>query len=54
MDEGFEMGRGDGPAERREIILVVVDGDISVQRMLSRVANLAINEEDFLVDLSSG
>lgn len=48
------MGCRDGPAERREIILVVVDRDISVQRMLSRVANLAIDEENFLVDLSYG
>jgi hypothetical protein len=38
------MGCRNGPADRREIILVMVDGDTSVQWMMSRISNLAINE----------
>jgi hypothetical protein len=54
MNEDFKMRRRDGPADRREVILVVIDCDSSVQRMLSWVTNLAINEEDLLIDLSRG
>lgn len=51
MNEDFKMRCRDGPAGRREIILVVIDGDISVQRMLPWVADLTIYEQHFLVDL---
>lgn len=51
MNENFEMRGRDGPACRREIILVMEDGDISVQRMVSGVSNLTINEEYFLMNL---
>lgn len=44
VNEGFEMGCRDGPADRREIILVMVDGDTSVQWMVSRISNLAIDK----------
>lgn len=51
MNEDFKMRRRDGPADRREVILVVIDCDSSVQRMLSWVTDLAIYEEHLLIDL---
>ena len=51
MNENFEMRGRDGPARRWEIILVVENADISVQRMVSGVSNLAVDEEYFLVNL---
>lgn len=53
MDESFEVGSRDGPADRREAILVMEDRDISVQRVVSGVSDLTVNEEHFLVNLSS-
>lgn len=54
MNEGFEMGCRDGPADRREIILVMVDGDTSVQWMMSWISDLAVDKQDFLMDLGIG
>lgn len=54
VDESFEVGCRDGPADRREIILVMVDRYISVQRLISGVSGLAINEKHFLMDLLRG
>jgi hypothetical protein len=51
MNESFKVRCRDGPADRREIILVMEDCQIAVQWVLTRVANLAIDEENFLVDL---
>lgn len=51
MNESFKVGCRDGPADRREVILMVEDCQIAVQRVLTRVADLAIDEENFLVDL---
>lgn len=44
MHENFEMGRCDGPADRGEGVLVMIDRDTSVQRMLSGVSDLAVNQ----------
>lgn len=44
MNQDFKMRCRDGPASRREIILVVVNGDIAVQRVLSGVADLTIDQ----------
>lgn len=51
MNESFEMGCRYGPAERREIILVVEDRHIAVQRVLTRISNLSIDEKYFLMNL---
>jgi hypothetical protein len=47
------MGCRDGPADRREIILVMVDGDTSIQWMMSWISDLAVNKQDFLMYLDS-
>lgn len=41
----------DGPADGREVILVMEDCNISVQRMISGVTDLAIDEENLLMNL---
>lgn len=51
MDECFEVRSRDGPADRREAILVMEDGDISVQRVVSGVSDLTINEKYLLMNL---
>lgn len=51
MNENFEMRGRDGPARRWEIILMVENADISVQRMVSGISNLTVDEEYFLVNL---
>lgn len=45
------MRSRDGPADRREIILMMENRDISVQRVVSRIPNLSINKEHLLMNL---
>lgn len=51
MNENFEMRGRDGPARRGKIILMVENADISVQRMISGISNLTVDEDYFLVNL---
>jgi len=41
-DEGFEEGIGNGPVGWREVVLMVTDGEVAVQRLRTRtVSHLA-------------
>lgn len=51
MDKCLEVRRRDGPADRREVILMVEHCDKSVQRMISGVSDLSIYQEDLLMHL---
>ena len=49
----FEVGFGDGPASRWEVqtILVMVDNQCTIERLLLWVTDLARNKKDLLVNL---
>lgn len=51
MYQSFEVGVANGPIGRWEAVLVMTDCQIAVERMLRGIGNLAIDEEDLLVDL---
>lgn len=41
----------DGPRRCRKAVLVMADNDGAVQRLLCRIADLAVDEENLLVNL---
>lgn len=45
------MGIADWPICRREAILVVIHGQGTVQRLLFWVANIAVDEQNLLMNL---
>ena len=51
MDERLEVRIAHWPLGERESILIVVDGDYAVQRLVSGFADLTKDEEDWLVHL---
>lgn len=52
MNKCLEMGVADGPSGGWKIVMVVRDGESSIKRLLRRIRDLAINEEDFLIHLA--
>ena len=51
MDQRLEVGITNWPIGRWEAVLVMTDCEIAVKGMLCGIGNLAIDEEDLLVDL---
>ena len=50
MHKGFEVRFADGPGSCWEIVVVMTDCHISVERLLSRFSNMSIHQENVLMD----
>lgn len=52
MNQCFEMRVVDGPCRCWKVVLVMADHDGAIQCLLCGIADLAIYEENFLVNLN--
>lgn len=51
IDESFEVGAANWPANRREVVVESRNGDGSIECLLRRIGNRSIDDENLLIDL---